>query len=80
MLAGQKIYTIFTHKSIDNSSNVCYNKYNERDKKGSKNMKYDIIINGTKKFTSDTKKPHGAMRNYLIECQLNGDKVEIVEK
>lgn len=42
-------------------------------------MKYTIIINGTAKFTTDTKNPHGAMRNYLIECQLNGAKVEIVE-
>ena len=42
-------------------------------------MKYIVIINGIYKFTTNTKNPHGAMRNYLIECQLNGEKVEIME-
>lgn len=42
-------------------------------------MKYIVIINGVQKFTLNTKNPHGAMRDYLIECQLNGEKVEIVK-
>ena len=42
-------------------------------------MKYNIIINGVKKFEINTQNPHGAMRNYIIECMLNGEKVEIVK-
>ena len=39
-------------------------------------MKY--IING-KEFTCTTERPHGDLREMLIEAQLNGWKVEIVK-
>lgn len=42
-------------------------------------MKYGIIINGIKKFEINTPNSHGTMRNYIVECMLNGEKVEIVK-
>ena len=39
-------------------------------------MKY--IINGIT-YTSQTTQPHGAVRDILIDAQLNGWKVEIVK-
>ena len=40
-------------------------------------MKY--IINGTV-YTSKTAQPHGYLRDLLIEAQLNGQKVEVVNE
>lgn len=40
-------------------------------------MKY--IING-KEFICETKNPHGALREMLINAMLNGEKVEIVKE
>lgn len=42
-------------------------------------MKYNIIINGIKKFEINTPNPHGDLREYIIECMLNGEEVEIVK-
>lgn len=40
-------------------------------------MKY--IINGTT-YTCTTTQPHGALREILINAQLNGAKIEIVKE
>jgi len=43
-------------------------------------MKCSIIVNGIEKFEITALNPHGSMGDYIIDCILKGDKIEIIKR